>query len=151
MVIHVLVNIPQEAARNNANHPESNTSQINPSVALCKRHLASLYHGLVCERFTLDAWELIEFLEQGGTCQLNGLSNHWDARDVEFGDHDAPDIVLCVRDEFVDEDVIVDRVANGAAYDPDCEREGLVNIEISFAGLTNTSDGHKHSDNLRQL
>ena len=125
MIIHILVDIPQEAARNDADDSESNTRQINPSIALRIRDPARLDHGLVCQRIALDAREQIEFFEQRGTGQLDGLGDDGDARDVELGRHDAADVVLRVGDELVDEDVVVDCITDGAADDADCERQGL--------------------------
>lgn len=55
MIIHVLIDVPQEATRNNAHSTKCNTGQVDPPIALRKRNLPRLDDGLVCDWIALNA------------------------------------------------------------------------------------------------
>lgn len=70
------------------------------------------------------ARQQLDLLQQGGPGQLNGFGDLRHGGDVELEDHGAADVVLGVGDEFVEEDVVVDGVADRAADDADGKGQG---------------------------
>ncbi len=66
----------------------------------------------MCGRIALDARYEIEFVEQGGSCECDGFADVGRVLDAEFEGHGATDVVFGVGNEFVDEDVVVSRVAD---------------------------------------
>lgn len=62
-------------------------------------------------------------MQERRASQLDGLGDESRVCNIELGDHDAADVVFGVGDEFRDEDVVVDRVADAAADDADGERQ----------------------------
>lgn len=65
----------------------------------------------------------MEFLEHGGTGELDCCRDLRDGGDVESESHGAANVVHRVGLEFVDEDVVVSCIADGAADDADCKSE----------------------------
>jgi hypothetical protein len=114
MVIHVRPNIPQKARRNDTHHSKRNTRIINPFVALRVRYLARRNNSLV-RSVAVDAGDFPQLRQQRGAGELDGLGDEGFVSDMEIAQHDAADVMLGVDDEFRDEDVVVDAVADGAA------------------------------------
>lgn len=71
-----------------------------------------------------DAWDHLQFVKQGCAGEYNGFPDVRRIGDSEFEGHDTSDVFRCVGDKFVDEDIVVGRVANAAADDADRESEG---------------------------
>jgi len=71
-----------------------------------------------------DAGDQLEAVEQADAGELDGLGDVGDVCDAELVDHGAADVVFGVGDELVEEDVVVDGVADDGADDADGEREG---------------------------
>jgi len=124
MVIHKLIDIPQKARRHHADGPKRNARQIHPLVALRKRRLARRHHHPIRRLIALDPGNELELVEQGGAGEGDGFADEGGVFDAQVQGHGAADVVFGVGDEFVDEDVVVGCVANGAADDADGEGEG---------------------------
>ncbi len=124
MVIHKLIDIPQKARRHHADGPKRNARQIHPLVALRKRRLARRHHHPIRRLIALDAGDELELVEQGGAGEGDGFADEGGVFDAQVQGHGAADVVFGVGDEFVDEDVVVGCVADGAADDADGEGEG---------------------------
>lgn len=124
MVIHKLIDIPQKARRHHADGPKRNTRQIHPLVALRKRRLARRHHHPIRRLIALDPGDELELVEQGGAGEGDGFADEGGVFDAQVQGHGAADVVFGVGDEFVDEDVVVGCVADGAADDADGEGEG---------------------------
>jgi hypothetical protein len=58
---------------------------------------------------------MVQSLEERGAGEFNGLGYETDVGNVELGHHDTANVVFRVGDEFVDEDVVVNCVADTAA------------------------------------
>ena len=139
MVIHILVNIAQKARRNDTDSPKRNTRQVHPLVALSKRNLTRCNHHGVCGVITLDARDELEILEQRGSGELDGFADVGRVFDTELERHGAADVVFGVGDEFVDEDVVVGGVTDGATNDTDGEGESCDGGDEILRGTVNTS------------
>ena len=124
MIIHVPIDIPQKARRQNAHPAKRNADQIHPLVTLRVRHLPRRHDNLPRRLVARDAGEEFDLVEQGRAGEGDGRLDEFGVRDVEVEDHGAADVVDGVGDEFGDEDVVVGRVADGAAEDADGEGEG---------------------------
>lgn len=124
MVIHKLIDIPQKARRHHADGPKRNARQIHPLVALRKRRLARRHHHPIRRLIALDPGDELELVEQGGAGEGDGFADEGGVFDAQVQGHGAADVVFGVGDEFVDEDVVVGCVADGAADDADGEGEG---------------------------
>lgn len=124
VIVHVLGDIAQEASGDNGNGAKGNGGEINILVTLGKGHLAGRDDNLVRRLVFPDAGDESQALEQAGAGQLDGFGDVGDVFDAELVHHGAADVVFGVGDEFVDEDVVIDRVADDAADDADGEGEG---------------------------
>ena len=71
-----------------------------------------------------DAGDCLKAVEETETGELDGVNDVCDVCDAEFGDHGAADVVFCIVDEFVDEDVIVYSVTDDTSDDADGKGEG---------------------------
>lgn len=68
MIIHVLINVPQEAASDDADPAKSQTREVDPSVALGVGNLARPDDDGVGGFVAGDTGDLFEFFEEGGAC-----------------------------------------------------------------------------------
>jgi hypothetical protein len=121
MLIHILLNTPQPARGQNRHPAKSNTHIINPLVTLRIRNLPSLDNGFVSGLVACDSGDLSQPFQQGGPRQLDGVGDVGHVGDVQVLEHDAADVVFGVGEEFVEENVVVDGVADAAADDADGE------------------------------
>lgn len=124
IIIHVIANIFQEQRSDDANPSKPNTSVIHPLVALGIGDPPRSDDRVVGGFVACDAGDVAEFVEEGRACEFDGFGDVGCVGDVEFCEHDAADVVCGAGDEFGDEDVVVDCVADAAADDADGEGEG---------------------------
>ena len=124
MIVHVFVDVPQEARRDDADPTKRNADQIHPPVALGKRHLSRAHDDRVRRLVARDARYQLDVVEEGGAGEGDGRDDGFGVRDAELEFHGPADVVDCVVGELGDEDVVVGRVADGAADDADGEGEG---------------------------
>ena len=124
MVVHVLVDVAQEAGADDRDDAEGDGHQIHIPVALRVGNLPRRDDGLVRQFRSLDARQHLEILNEGRPRQGDRLLNHTPVQDMQFQLHSPADVVDGVGDEFVVEDVVVDGVAHRAADDADGEGEG---------------------------
>ena len=124
MIIHVRINIPQEARRDDTHPAKSDTDQIHPLVALRKRNLACSHHNFPRRLIARYTWYQSDFIQEGGPGEGDGGLNRFWVCDAELEFHGPADVVDGVGGEFVDEDIEVGCVADGAADDADGEGEG---------------------------
>lgn len=142
MIIHILIDIPQKARSHHTNSPKRNTRQIHPLVALGKRRLARRHHHAIRRLVALDAGDKLELVEQGRAGEGDGFADEGGVFDAQVQGHGAADVVFGVGDKFVDEDVVVGRVADGAADDADGEGEGRDGgDEVLWGGLVKQDFG----------
>lgn len=124
MIIHVLVDVAQEARGDGTHCAKRDTDQIHPPVALRKRNLPRSDDDFPRRVIARDAGYQFQFIEEGGAGESDGGFNSFGVGDAEFELHGAANVVNSVGDEFGDEDVVVGRVADRAADDADGEGEG---------------------------
>ena len=124
MIIHVLINVPQETRRNDADRAKRNTRQIDPFVALRKGNLTRSNHHGVGRLVALNAGDELEVFQERSPRERDGFADVSGVFDAELEYHGAADEMFGIRDEFVDEDVVVSGVADRAANDSDREGEG---------------------------
>ena len=124
VVIHKLADIPQKARRNNTHGAKGDAGVVHVFVAFRKRNLARPDYQGVCRLVARDSRNEVEGREQGCSREGDGLLDVGDVGDAELELHGAANVVGCGGDEFVDEDVVVDAVANGPSDDADGEGEG---------------------------
>ena len=124
MVVHVLVDVAEEAGGDDADAAEGDAGQVDVLVALGVGEPAGGDDGLVGDLVAVDAGDVSDAVEEGGAGELDGVGDGGDVGDVEAGGHGAADVVFGVGDEFGDEDVVVCGVADGAADDADGEGQG---------------------------
>lgn len=123
MVIHVLVQVRQEQARNDRHRPKPDTRQVHILITLCIRHPARGHHHLVRCLVVPNAGDEFEFLEERRTGQTDCFFDEVWVGNVKVDGHCATDVVDSVGYELGDEDVVVDCVADGAADYADGEGE----------------------------
>lgn len=123
MVGHVLGDIAQEARSQDGDDTKCNTDIVHPLVGLRVRKLTSRDHHLVCGLVASNAGDQFDFVQQRGTREFDYLGDQFDIGNAELGHHRATDVVLRQWNKFGDEYVVVDAVADAAAYDTDGERE----------------------------
>ena len=124
MIVHILVDVPQEARRDDAHPAKRNADQIHPPVALRKRHLSRPHDDCIRRLVARDARDQFDVVEEGGAGEGDGGEDGFGVRDAELEFHGPADVVDGVVGEFGDEDVVVGCVADGAADDADGEGEG---------------------------
>ena len=124
MIVHVLIDVAQEARRDDAHPAKRNADQIHPLVALRKRNLPRPHDDFVRRLVARDARDQFDVLDEGGAGKGDGGGDGFGVRDAELEFHGAANVVDCVVGEFGDEDVEVGCVADGAADDADGEGEG---------------------------
>lgn len=124
VIIHILINIPQETRRNDADPPKGNADQVNILVARCVRRLPCRNDDLASGFIITDGGDGLEFIKQCGPGQLNRGFDVLGILHTEFDRHGATDIFDRVRYKFVDEDVVIDRIPDTAADDSNGKRQG---------------------------
>lgn len=124
VIIHVLVDIAQEAGSNDAHLAKRYACEIDILVALGVRHPASLDDHLIRRVVAGDAEDLLDPLQQRRAREFDGLGDVGHVGDVEFFRHDDANVVFGVGEELGDEDVVVSRVADAAADNAHREGEG---------------------------
>lgn len=123
MVSHVLGDIAQEARSQDGDDSKGNADIVHPLVGFNVGDLAGRDHHCVCGLVTSDAGNQFEFVQQRSTRELDCIGDQRHAGDVELSHHHAADVVLRQRDELGDEDVVVDTVADAAAYNANGQSE----------------------------
>ena len=121
MIVHVLIDIAQEARRDDAHPAERDADQIDVLVALGKRNLPGSHDDFPRRLVARDAGDQSYFVEEGDAGEADGRHDGLWVRDAEFEFHCAANVVNCVGGEFGEEDVVVGCVANGAADDANGE------------------------------
>jgi len=111
MIIHISRNIPQKASRNNTHSPKRNTRIINILVTIRKRHLTCQHDHLIRRIVRADTRNGAQSGKERRARVFDGVGYVGEVRDAQFVDHGSADEGLGVRDELVDEDVVVDCVA----------------------------------------
>lgn len=124
MIVHVLIDIAQEARRDDAHPAKRDADQIDILVALGKGHLPGSHDDFPRCLVARDAGDQSDFVEEGGAREGDGRHDGLWVRDAEFEFHGATNVVDCIGGEFGDEDVVVGCVADGAADDADGQGEG---------------------------
>lgn len=124
MIVHVLINVAQEARRDDAHPAKRDADQVDILVALGKRNLSGPHDDFPRRLVARDAGDQSYLIEEGGAGEGDGRNNGFWIRDAEFEFHCAANVVDCVGGESGDEDVVVGCVADGAADDADGEGEG---------------------------
>lgn len=124
IVIHIIPNILQEQRSDDTDSAEPDTSVVHPLVALRVGDLPRCDDCVVGSFVACDTGDVADFVEEGGACELDGFGDVGWVGDVEFCEHDSADVVRCAGNEFGDEDIVVDCVADAAADDADGEGEG---------------------------
>ena len=123
MIVHVLVDVAQEARRDDAHPAKGNADQIHPLVALRKRNLSRPHDDFIRRLIARDARYQFDVVEEGGAGEGDGRDDGFGVRDAELEFHGPANVVDCIVGEFGDEDVVVGCVADGAANDADGEGE----------------------------
>ena len=128
VIIHKRINVPQEATRDDTDHPKRDTDQIYIPITFRIRNLARsdnrLVRHLSPQRRVRHSWDRLDLLEQTGAREGDSLGNSGAVDDAQLELHGAADVVLGIGHEFVVEDVVVDRVADRPADDADGEGQG---------------------------
>ena len=96
MIIHVLVDIAQEARSDDTHRAKRNADQLHPPGALRKRNLARSDDNLVRRLVARDAGDQSDFVEEGGAGEGDDLGDGFGVRDAELEFHGAADVVNCV-------------------------------------------------------
>jgi hypothetical protein len=136
MIIHILLDTSQATGGQNRHAAKGNTDVVDILVTLGVRDLARGNDHLVGGLVAGDAGDDFQLVKQGRHGQLNGVDDVRYVRDVEFGHHQPADVVRGIGDEFLDEDVEVDCVADGAADHADREgQSGYGGDEILQEGV----------------
>jgi len=122
MVIHVLINISQQATRNNRNPSKRNTRIIHIWIACRIRQLASRDKNLPLGHIAIDARHMEDFVDQARADELCNLPDSGAVVDLVLHARDG-DVLCQVGDELVVEDVVVDGIPDCAADNADGQRE----------------------------
>lgn len=146
MIIHILIDIPQKARRDNRHRPKRNTRIIHILIGLCIRQLPGPHHHLVRRLIPRDAGYLPQTLDQACPRQRDRLLDIRLILDPEFHQHRATDVFGGGGDEFPDEDVVVGGVADGAADDADGECEGRDGGDQVVGADDGGNDGGRDDD-----
>jgi len=123
VVIHILVNIPQENTRDDTDGTKRNARQIHILIALSISNLARQYDHFVRGLIARDARDGLESWEQTGGGVSNGFNDIGGICDADFH-HGAADVFGGIGDEFVDENVIVHGISDASANDADGQGKG---------------------------
>lgn len=86
MIIHILLNIPQSACGNNTHNPKRNTTIIHKWVRLCISLFSGSHNDRPLCQIAIDAWEILNFLDEGLTDQLADMGY---GRDIVDSDTDG--------------------------------------------------------------
>ena len=124
MVVHVLVNVPQKQCCQDTYASKCNTCKVYILVALRIRELTRRNHHLVRGVVASNARDLLQAFQQTGSSKFDGVGDICLVRDAEFEHHGAADVLDSIWHEFLDKDVVVDRVADGTTDDADGQRKG---------------------------
>lgn len=152
MVCHVLGDIAQETGCQDGDHSKRNTNIIYPLVGFSICKLTRTDDHLICGLVPSNARNQLDFIQQRSTGKLNDPLNSLRIGDVEFRDHDTPNIMRCRRNKLGDEDVVVDRVANPTTNDTNRQgqrRNGgnkvlyISAISTSFHDKATAEDSHR--------
>jgi hypothetical protein len=146
MIVHILIHVLQEARRNNADGTERNTGIVHVLVARGVRKLSSIHNHLVSRLIARNARDLLQFREERGTGENDGLLNVRRVGDAELELHGAADELRCVGHELRDEDVVIGGVADGAANDTDGEGKGSDGADQIVRADNRRHDGCRHHD-----
>ena len=119
VVVHVLVDVSEEAGCNDGDTTEGDRYKIDVLVRLGVGDLARGDDHVVGLLAAGDSGDEFEVVEQGSGGQFDGFGDKADVGDAEFKDHGATDVLDGVGLELLGEDVVVDGVADGAADDAD--------------------------------
>ena len=146
MIIHVLIDVAQKARCNDTYHPKRDASQIDIVVALRVGHPARIDDHLIRRLVASNPGNLANALDERYGSKLDGVGDGAQIRDVELRGHDAADVGLRVGDEFRDEDIEVDGVADCAADDADRERQRRDGSDQVVRADDRGHDGRGHHD-----
>lgn len=121
VISHVLLNVSQEQTANDGNTTECNRDVVNVRVGCRVRLLTRLDQVRVVG--SGDTRQQSDLVEQTGASELDNGGDFWGAGDAEDVGSAADD---CdgVLGELLDEDIVVDCVADGTSQDTDTEGEG---------------------------
>jgi hypothetical protein len=117
MIIHKRINISQEASCHNTNTPKRNTSIVNILITGRIRFLARKNHHRIRRIITLNTRDCLQKRQQTGSCVGNRFTDVCRVGDVELESHGSANHFCGVGHEFVDEDIVVDAVADAATDD----------------------------------
>ena len=124
MIVHVFVDVAQEARRDDAHPAKRDADQIHILVALRKRHLSRAHDDFISRLIARNARYQFDFVEEGGGGEGDGGGDGFWVRDAKVDFHGPANVVDCVVGEFRNVDVEVGCVANGTADYADGEGEG---------------------------
>lgn len=121
MVIHVLVNIPQKARRNDTHTTECNACQVHILVTLGVCQLTRRNHHIVRGLVASNARDRLQLRQQARGRECDGVADVSGVCNAELELHGATDVLDCVGDEFLDEDIVIGGIADSAADDANGE------------------------------
>ncbi len=124
MIIHVIVDIPQETRGDDAHPPKRNADQVHVLVARRVRRLPGRDHHLVGGFVVPDARDRFQLREHRPSGQVDGFLDEFGIGHPKPPGHRATDVFNRVGAEFVREDGVINRITDTAADHPDGQGEG---------------------------
>lgn len=140
VIVHILVDITQKKRRQDTHSTESNTGQIYQPIALYKSLLSRFHYNIIGSSISFYTWDVVQLLNEGGSCKDDSLSNICDVRYVQFEGHGGAYMLCQTGNKMLNEYVVVDRIADTAANDPNGQSKSR---DCAYEVLFILS-GHKH-------
>jgi hypothetical protein len=141
MVRHILLDIAQETGSQNGDASKGDTDIVYPFVSLGVCNLASLDHHLIGSFVASNPRDCSQLAYQRVTREMNCLGDQRHIGDVELCHHYTADVLRRCRDKFRNKDVVVDGVADTAAYNANREGKGR-DSGNKILGKANVSQAH---------
>lgn len=123
MVIHVVLNITQEASCNDTDSTEGDAGVVDIHIASRISLLTSQDDHVVGSLVGANSGDGLQEGQEGSSGVGDGIRDVSGIGDTELKLHDATDVLDGIGDELGDEDVVIDAVSDGTTNDTNGERE----------------------------
>ena len=119
MIVHETIDVSQKAGSNDAHGAKGNARQVDKLVAFGKGYLARSDDHRPAGVIAREPRNHFHLVQEGGTRQSDSLFDVRLVRYPELDSHGSANVVRRIGYELIDEDVVVDAVADATTKDSD--------------------------------
>lgn len=145
VIVHVLANVTQEHTCNDRNSTECDTYVVYIWICICETLLAR-YDDVVPDReIAIDTRHVLNFVDKTCASELSNFSDDGDIKDI-MSETCEGDFEGELGNEFIQENVVIGGVSNGASDDTNGEREGCNGCDQIVWADNGGDDGSRYDD-----